>query len=97
MERSYYVYILASRKYGALYIGVTGALNERLYTHREKLIAGHTRKYNITRLVHVEEYGDPIEAITREKRLKKWRRDWKIALIEKHNPQWLDLYQTHLG
>lgn len=92
MRRLYYVYILASRKYGALYIGFTGDLAGRIYTHREDLIDGHTGRYHIHHLVHFEIFEDPEEAILREKRLKKWRRSWKIDLIEAENPAWRDLY-----
>ena len=92
MGKQYYVYILASRKYGALYIGFTSDLIGRTYIHREHLIQGHSSRYNIRNLVHFEEFGDPDNAIAREKQLKKWRRSWKIELIEKDNPEWRDLY-----
>jgi putative endonuclease len=92
MDKQYYVYILASRKYGALYIGVTSDLIGRVYTHREELVSGHTSHYHIHTLVHFEAFGDPELAIIREKQLKKWLRDWKIKLIEKNNPNWDDLY-----
>ena len=88
----YYVYILASRKYGALYIGVTGDLIGRVYLHREELVRGQTGRYHIHRLVYLELHEDVEAAILREKRLKKWRREWKIDLIEKANPDWRDLY-----
>ena len=97
MVRQFYVYILASRKYGALYIGVTSDLVSRIYIHREELVPGQTSRYHIHRLVHYEVFAAPDEAILREKRLKKWRRDWKIALIEKTNPQWNDLYEEIAG
>jgi putative endonuclease len=88
----YFVYILASRKYGALYVGVTGDLIARVYVHREDILAGQSSKYHIHNLVYLEQHDDPIEAITREKRIKKWRREWKIRLIEEANPGWEDLY-----
>ena len=90
--KTYYVYILASRKYGALYIGVTGDIAGRLYLHREEVLPGHTAKYHIHRLVHFEAYSDLNAAILREKQWKKWLRAWKIALIEAANPDWNDLY-----
>jgi putative endonuclease len=91
---AYYVYLLASRKDGALYIGVTNDLIRRTFEHRAKMIKGFTSKYNITRLVWFEIYDDPVSAISREKELKKWRRAWKVALIEQENPDWNDLYET---
>ena len=91
--KSYYVYILASRRDGAIYVGITSDLVKRVYEHRGKFVPGFTSQYNITRLVWFEAYDDPIAAISREKELKKWRRAWKIALIEKDNPEWQDLYE----
>jgi len=88
----FYVYLLASRKQGTLYLGVTRDLIRRIYQHREKLTPGFTSRYDVRRLVWFEAYDDPINAITREKEIKKWRRAWKIALIEKENPEWRDLY-----
>ncbi len=93
----YFVYILCSQKRGTLYIGVTGNLPRRMYEHKQKLISGFCKKYNVFILVHVEEYSDIANAITREKQLKKWKRDWKIDLIEKNNPEWKDLNQYLLG
>ena len=94
MEKVYTVYILASGRYGTLYIGVTSNLRTRLEQHR----AGHgsefVKKYAVYRLVHVEEFSSPQEAIQREKQLKNWRRDWKIQLIEENNLDWSDL--SHL-
>jgi putative endonuclease len=89
---TYHVYLPASRKEGVLYIGVTGDLVRRIYEHREKAVPGFTSRYNFEKLVWFESYDDPVAAITREKELKKWRRAWKIALIEKDNPDWRDLY-----
>jgi putative endonuclease len=78
----YFVYILASRKYGPIYVGVTGNLIARTYIHREDILDGFSSRYKTHLLVFYEQHGDPIEAITREKRIKKWLRPWKIRLIE---------------
>ena len=91
---AYYVYILASRKDGAIYIGVTNDIVRRIYEHRIKAVPGFTSKYNITRLVWFEAHDDPTNAIAREKELKKWQRAWKIRLIEAQNPEWSDLYES---
>jgi putative endonuclease len=88
----YWVYMLASGKYGTLYIGVTNDLIRRVYEHKNKLVPGFTARYGVDRLVWFECYDDPATAIVREKELKKWRRDWKIELIEQGNPDWLDRY-----
>ncbi len=90
---AYYVYILASRRDGATYVGMTNDLVRRVFEHRQKAIPGFTSKYNIARLVWFEIYEDPISAISREKELKKWKRSWKIRLIEVENPKWMDLYE----
>jgi len=89
---AYYVYLLASRKNGTLYLGVTNNLIRRVYEHRHKLMPGFTSRYDVVRLVWFECYDDPSNAIAREKEIKKWRRQWKIELIEKSNPDWRDLY-----
>lgn len=89
---SYYVYILANKKNGTLYIGVTSRLIERVYEHKQKLVEGFTKKYGANKIVYYEETSDVKSAIEREKRLKKWNRQWKINLIEKQNLQWHDLY-----
>ena len=81
--KQYFVYILASKKNGTLYIGVTNDLIRRVYEHKEGIIEGFTKKYNIKNLVYYEIHTDINEAIKREKALKKWKRDWKIELIEK--------------
>jgi putative endonuclease len=91
---AYYVYILASRRDGAIYVGITNDLVRRVYEHRIKAVPGFTTKYNITRLVWFEIYDDPVSAISREKELKKWKRDWKVQLIEKDNPDWDNLYES---
>jgi putative endonuclease len=88
---TYYVYILASRRYGTLYIGITNDLRRRVEQHRSGAVSSFTRKYRVYRLVHVETFGDPESAIVREKQLKKWNRDWKIRLIEEANLEWRDL------
>jgi putative endonuclease len=90
--RTYWVYILANRRHGTLYIGVTSDLSGRIYEHRAGLTPGFTSKYGIHTLVYFEAFGFVEEAIAREKRLKRWRRDWKINLIERDNPHWVDLY-----
>jgi putative endonuclease len=94
---SYYVYILASRKDGTIYVGITNDIVRRIYEHRTKVVPGFTSTYNITRLVWFEIYDDPISAISRERELKKWKRTWKIELIEARNPQWDDLYESICG
>ena len=91
-EKLSYVYIMASGKNGTLYIGVTSDLQDRVYKHKQGLIVGFTKKYNTKNLVYYEVFGDINEAILREKQLKKWKREWKIKLIEKNNPGWEDLY-----
>jgi putative endonuclease len=94
MPRQYYVYILAGRKYGTLYIGVTNDLVRRAHEHKLKLIPGFSKKYSVDKLVYFEIFDDVATAIAREKQLKRWRRDWKIALIENKNPNWVDLSHT---
>jgi len=91
-NKYYYVYILASKRNGTLYIGVTNDLKKRVYEHKNKLADGFTKKYNIDTLVYYEETDDICGAIEREKQLKKWNRKWKINLIEKENLAWKDLY-----
>ncbi len=90
--RQYYVYLLASKKNGTLYLGVTSNLIKRVYEHKNNLVSGFTQKYKIHNLVYYETTDDINSAITREKQLKKWKRAWKIELIEKNNPGWKDLY-----
>jgi putative endonuclease len=92
LDRASYVYMLASECYGTLYVGVTSDLVKRVWQHREGLADGFTKKYKVKRLVWFETHGDIIEAITREKQLKKWARAWKVALIQEANPDWRDLY-----
>jgi putative endonuclease len=95
--RCYYVYILASKIGGTLYIGVTNDLIHRVAQHKAKLIESFTEKYDVARLVYFEQFDDPENAIKREKRLKKWNRAWKVRLIEQHNPNWDDLYPEIAG
>jgi putative endonuclease len=93
MERTFHVYLMASKS-GVLYLGVTGTLANRVATHKDKLVPGFTRKYNVTRLVWFEPHSTARSAISREKEIKKWNRSKKIALIESLNPEWKDLAQT---
>jgi len=83
---------MASKRNGTLYIGVTNDLIRRVYEHKNKINKGFTSRYDVIKLVYFEEYGYPAEAIYREKQLKKWKRKWKLDLIEKENPKWNDLY-----
>ena len=91
---SYYVYILSSKKRGTLYIGVTNDIARRVYEHKNNEGTNFTRKYKVYNLVYYEVFTHIDDAITREKRLKKWNRQWKIELIEAINPEWDDLYLT---
>ncbi|HWF64431.1 MAG TPA: GIY-YIG nuclease family protein [Rhizomicrobium sp.] len=84
--------MLASKRHGTLYVGVTGNLAGRVAEHRDNLLEGFTKKYDVRSLVWFEEFGDIHDAILREKRIKKWRRAWKLELIEKTNPTWIDLF-----
>ena len=95
--RSFYVYILANRIGGTLYIGVTNDLVRRVYEHKSGAAEGFTKRHDVNRLVYFERFDDIEAAIHREKRLKKWTRVWKIALIEKDNPDWIDLYREIAG
>jgi putative endonuclease len=88
----YYIYILASKKSGTLYIGVTSDLIKRVYEHKNDIVEGFTQKYAVHNLVYFEATESIESAIIREKQLKKWNRAWKINLIEKSNPAWNDLY-----
>ena len=92
--REYFVYILASRRNGTLYVGMTNDLARRTFEHREGAGAIFTKRYGVGLLVYFESYQDVWEAIAREKALKKWRRAWKLNLVETTNPQWRDLYET---
>ena len=94
MQRQFFVYILASAKNGTLYVGVTNNLSARVFAHREGRGSIFTRKYSVNRLVYYEPYDRVVDAIAREKELKKWRRAWKVDLIKTMNPPWDDLYLT---
>ena len=89
--KNYYIYILASRKKGSLYVGITSDLLKRVYEHKKEYIDGFSKRYNTKKLVYYEVSSDPNSAIKREKILKKWKRQWKINLIEEKNPEWKDL------
>ena len=93
----YYVYFLASRPGGAIYIGVTNDLVRRVYEHKSGAVKGHTKRYNIDRLVYFEIYGDIQNALQREHNIKHWSRAWKTELIAKENPSWRDLYEEIAG
>jgi len=94
MEHNYYIYILASKKNGTLYVGVTNDLIKRIWEHKQKHVEGFTKEYDVNQLVYYEQTSDIKSAISREKRIKKWNRSWKIELIESTNPRWHDLYPT---
>jgi putative endonuclease len=93
MKEHFYVYILASFNNRVLYTGMTSELPKRVWEHKNKVIKGFTNKYNVDRLVYYEVYDDAENAIKRERNIKEWKRDWKIELIEKKNPEWRDLYE----
>ena len=93
---TYYVYLLASQRNGTLYVGVTRDLIRRIHEHREKLAEGFTARYGVNMLAWFDSTESVEDAITREKQLKRWNRAWKIALIEKANPGWQDLYESLL-
>lgn len=94
MPHQSFVYILASGRNGTLYVGVTADLSRRAWEHREGQRRGFTAKYDVTKLVWYQEFAEIDQAILHEKRIKRWRRAWKLELIERENPQWLDLYET---
>jgi putative endonuclease len=91
-DQTYWVYILASRELGTLYVGITNSLERRIAEHKAKEIAGFTQRYGVDRLVFFRGFGEVTQAIRFEKQLKRWRRDWKVRLIEEDNPDWADLY-----
>jgi putative endonuclease len=91
-EKSYAVYLMTNRPRGVFYVGVTSDLAGRVWKHRNGTLDGFTKRYNLTRLAWFEVHSDIEAAIYREKQLKRWRREWKIALVEKDNPDWLDLW-----
>ena len=92
----FFVYLLASKPHGTLYVGSTSDLVRRVWEHKEKVVPGFTAKYGVDRLVWFECYDKLEAALQREKRIKNWRRDWKIELIERENPHWLDRYREIL-
>jgi putative endonuclease len=96
-DHIYWVYILASDRNGTLYVGVTSDLPQRAWQHMHGRIEGFTKKYKVKVLVYYEVFGDIDKAIAREKTLKRWNRAWKIELIEKHNPTWMNLYDDANG
>ncbi len=91
--KQYYVYILASERNGTLYTGITNNITRRIYEHKNDLNQGFTRKYKIHRLVYYEIFNDSYNAIAREKAIKKWKREWKLKLINEFNPNWRDMYE----
>jgi len=97
MSRAYFVYILASRRNGTLYIGVTNDIARRTFEHKEGLASGFTKKYGVKLLVYYEAHGEIGAAIAREKAMKQWRRKWKLEAIERENPAWRDLSEDFLG
>ena len=94
--KSYYVYILASKRNGTLYVGITNDLIRRVYEHKNDVVEGFTKRHQVHNLVYFEQTNDAVSALTREKQLKKWNRWWKIRLIEESNPDWNDLYDSLL-
>ena len=90
-QKTYHVYIMASRRNGTFYTGISSALEVRVSQHKEGEYEGFTKRYGVHRLVYYEMHEDVDEAIAREKQIKKWLRKWKLELIEKHNPEWIDL------
>ena len=96
-DRAYYVYIMASKRNGTLYVGFTNDLIRRIYAHQNDLAEGFTKKYGVHTLVYYEQGEDFDGVLQREKQLKEWRREWKLALIEEKNPEWKDLYPEILG
>jgi putative endonuclease len=97
MDKQYYVYMLASRRNGTLYVGVTNDLARRIHEHKEGLVEGFTKKHTVHLLVWLELHADINQAIVREKQLKGWNRAWKVRLIEEHNSGWNDLSQSVAG
>lgn len=95
--KDFYIYILASQRNGTLYIGVTSNLIRRIWEHKEGIVEGFTKKYSVKNLVYYEKHDTADSAIHREKRLKEWKRQWKLELIENFNPTWSDLYKNILG
>ena len=97
MVEASYVYILANEPYGTLYVGVTSDLVKRIWEHRNGFVEGFTERYDVKRLVWYEQHASMLEAIAREKRIKRWHRNWKVNLIQAMNPNWDDLYDKIIG
>lgn len=97
MQKQPAVYILASKRNGTLYIGVTSNLPQRIWQHKANLVQGFTKRYHAHHLVYFELHSTMPEAIKREKQMKAWKRQWKVNLIEKKNPAWRDLYSDIIG
>ena len=95
-EKMYHVYILSNKSNSVLYVGISGNLKNRVWQHKQKLVDGFTKKYNVTKLVYFESSTDVMSAIAREKQIKKWRREKKIRLIESMNPGWKDLFDDFI-
>ncbi len=95
-DKQYYVYILTNKSNNVLYIGVTNNLERRMFEHKNKLLEGFTKKYNLTKLIYFEMTEDAESTIRREKQLKNWHRDWKINLINQYNPEWNNLSEYFL-
>jgi putative endonuclease len=94
MDRQYYVYILTNRPYGTLYVGMTNDLLKRAWEHKSDVVPGFSREHGLHRLVWFEPHATALEAIRREKLIKKWHRDWKVNLVQDANPEWEDLYES---
>ena len=92
--KNYYVYILSSKRNGTLYTGVTSDIVKRVYEHKQNVVEGFTKKYSVHMLVWYEIHDSAESAINKEKQIKKWKRTWKLKLIEKDNPEWIDLYES---
>ena len=95
--KNYYVYILSSEQNGTIYTGVTSDIVKRVYEHRNGVVEGFTKKYGVHNLVWFETHNSAVTAINRERQIKKWKRAWKLNLIEEQNPQWTDLYENILS
>lgn len=94
---NYYVYILANRKHGAIYVGCSSDLIGRTWQHKNEVVDSHTKRYGIKRLVYYEAFDNPYNAVQRERNIKHWKRSWKVQLIESNNPEWNDLYLDLFG
>ena len=97
MGKQFYVYIMTSRRNGTLYIGMSSNLVQRVWNHKNNMVEGFTEKYKVKHLVYYEVHDSAESAIIREKQIKKWRRKWKLRLIEEQNPRWEDLYSKIIG